>query len=68
MEETNRFLSQQVEALKLELEKKNRELEENNQLLKFYEQQLYAKPEQPQKRLTERFPACYQPLSELELS
>ena len=70
MKETNQFLRHQVEALKRELDKKIQELEENNHLLRFYEQKLFtsSQPAKPVKKLSERFPACYEPLPKEELS
>lgn len=65
--ETNEFLRHQVEALKKELHKKNQELEENKQLLNYYEQKLFSSVK-PKKRISERYPACYEPLSKDELS
>lgn len=62
------FLRDSNETLRKELAKTKKQLAEKTQLLGYYEMNLVSKKEVTVKKPHERFPACFKPLSELQLS
>lgn len=61
--ESNQFLQMRCEALERELQNKTEELEAKNRLLASYE-----RPREIKEKPHTKYPACFEPLPESELS